>query len=411
MADDVVHFEKVRKTFRLRNRSDSLRDAIPRLARRILGRTGGVQQPFVALDGVTFSVGKGEALGLVGANGAGKSTALRLSAGVYAPDGGVVSVNGRVAAMIELSAGFHPDLSGRENIYLAGALLGLRRREVEGVFGAIVDFADIGEFLDSPVRVYSSGMAVRLGFSVAAHVPAEVLLIDEVLAVGDLDFQDRCLRRMAQRRSEGVSILFVSHNLTVVEQFCDRVLLLQHGSVVADGPPREAVAEYRRRMAEQTGRSDLRRAGVPAGNPRHGTGEVRLDEVRFGGDDGLPPGSVRSGGRLVVTASWRAAAPYENPVLGLAIHTMEGALCSETSSAGTPLGRLEGSGTLRVEMDPLLLLPGEYELSVFAKDASGLLPLDMHYRLYPLRVLGTPTAGERGVLSLRPRWDVRRNGA
>jgi ABC-type polysaccharide/polyol phosphate transport system ATPase subunit len=235
----------VRKSFRTRNRSDALRDATHRLLLRVVGLRQEPPRRFVALDHINFSVVPGEALGIIGPNGAGKSTTLRLAAGVYPQDSGEVVVRGRVSAFIELSAGFHPDLSGRENIYLGGALLGLRKRQVNDVFDDIAEFADIGEFLESPVRTYSTGMAVRLGFAVAAHVPAEILLVDEVLAVGDLDFRAKCMDRMAERRSEGASILFVSHNLRAVERFCDRALFLAEGSIRAEGDPSDVIRAYK----------------------------------------------------------------------------------------------------------------------------------------------------------------------
>lgn len=410
MTEDPVVFRDVRKTFRLRNRSDSLRDAIPRVLRRALGRGGEAPAPFVALDGASFAARKGEVLGLVGANGAGKSTALRLAAGVYRADGGTVSVRGRVAAMIELGAGFHPDLSGRENIFLAGALLGLRKREVQAVLEPIVEFSGVGGFIDSPVRVYSSGMAVRLGFSVAAHVPAEVLLVDEVLAVGDLEFQERCLRRMEERRAEGVTVLFVSHNMAVVEQFCDRVVLLHHGKVVADGPPREAVAEYRRVLAREMTERGSDPAGPAASRPRHGTGALLLEKVRISGEPGGGAGSVPAGGRLVIRVDWRAPRPCADPVLGCAIYTQDGALCAEATNAVEPAGALGGSGSFEVVIPALPLLPGDYEVSVFAKDSDGLMPLDMHHRLYPLKVLGRVPSGERGLVSLASRWTYAGGG-
>jgi ABC-type polysaccharide/polyol phosphate transport system ATPase subunit len=240
-----IEFRDVRKTFRMRNRSDALRDAVHRGVARLFGRRGEPVKRHVALDGVSFRVAPGEALGVVGPNGAGKSTALKLAAGVLRPDQGDVRIEGRVAALIELSAGFHPDLSGRENIFLGGALLGLRRKEILAVLPRIAQFAELGEYFDSPVRTYSSGMAVRLGFAVAAHVPAEVLLVDEVLAVGDITFRARCMERMVERRREGVSILFVSHHLEAVESFCDRAVFVDHGRIHAEGPPPEVVAAYR----------------------------------------------------------------------------------------------------------------------------------------------------------------------
>lgn len=239
-----VVFSNVRKSFRTRNRSDALRDAVHRGLLRLAGRKKEPEQRFVALDDVSFSVAPGEALGIIGPNGAGKSTSLRLAAGVYPPDSGEVVVRGRVSALIELSAGFHPDLSGRENIFLGGALLGLRKKQIQDVFDEIAAFADIGPFLESPVRTYSTGMAVRLGFAVAAYVPAEVLLVDEVLAVGDLDFREKCMNRMRERRSEDVSVVFVSHNLDAISQFCDRAILLHHGRIRMEGPPDEVVAAY-----------------------------------------------------------------------------------------------------------------------------------------------------------------------
>ena len=244
MAGPRVEFRKVRKSFRTRNRSDALRDATHRLLLRLLGRRREPPKRFVALDDVSFTVAPGEVLGIIGPNGAGKTPTLRLAADVYPQDSGEVILDGRVSAFIELSAGFHPDLSGRENIFLGGALLGLRKRDVKAVFDEIAEFADIGEFLDSPVRTYSTGMAVRLGFAVAAHVPAEVLLVDEVLAVGDQEFRAKCMDRMEARKREGVSIIFVSHNLRAVESFCDRVVLLDHGRIGAEGSPAEAIEAY-----------------------------------------------------------------------------------------------------------------------------------------------------------------------
>jgi ABC-type polysaccharide/polyol phosphate transport system ATPase subunit len=400
VGEPRIEFRSVGKSFRLRNRSDSLRDALARAFRG--GGSGGPETRFTALDGVTFAVSPGEVVGIVGPNGSGKSTSLRLAAGVYRPDAGEVVVRGRVSAMIELSAGFHPDLSGRENIYLAGALLGLRRREVDQVFDRIIEFADIGGFIESPVHMYSSGMAVRLGFAVAAHVPADVLLVDEVLAVGDLDFQTKCLRRMAERRSEGVSLIFVSHNLAVVEQFCDRVIFLHHGKVLVDAAPREAIDRYRRLVAEEheepSGRGNL----FP--NRRSGTGEVLLDEVRVVGDPSLPPGCAAHGGSLRISGRWTAAAACARPILGVAIHTTAGALVGESSGAAA--GDLAGQGRFEVALPRVDLLPGEYEVSVYVKDHAGLMVLDRHLRLYPLRVVGPSPAGEHGVVPLGGAWTV-----
>jgi lipopolysaccharide transport system ATP-binding protein len=397
-----IEFRGVGKSFRLRNRSDSLRDALARMFRG----AAAPESRFTALDGVTFTVSPGEVVGIVGPNGSGKSTSLRLAAGVYRPDAGEVIVRGRVSAMIELSAGFHPDLSGRENIYLAGALLGLKRREVDQVFDRIIEFADIGAFIESPVHMYSSGMAVRLGFAVAAHVPADVLLVDEVLAVGDLDFQTKCLRRMSERRAEGVSIVFVSHNLAIVERFCDRVIFLHHGKVVADAPPREAIDRYRQRVAAEQDHGEGRE--VLVANMRHGSGEVLLDEVQVGGDPPLPANTAAYGGPLLIKGKWRAPAACARPILGVVVHTTGGALIGE-SSAVAPV-ELRGNGRFEVVLPRLDLMPGEYEVSVYAKDQAGLMFLDRHQRLYSLRVVGQAVEGEHGVVPLGGIWSVTQGG-
>ena len=402
MAAPRVVFEDVRKTFRRRNRSDSLRDALPRLLGRLAGRGGPARPPFVALDGVSFEVGDREVLGIVGANGAGKSTSLRLAAGVYRPDGGRVTVRGRISALIELSAGFHPDLSGRENIHLVGALHGMRRAEIEGTIEAVAAFADIGEFLESPVRTYSTGMAVRLGFSVASHVPADVLLVDEVLAVGDAEFQTKCLRRMAARRDDGVSVLFVSHNLAVMEQFCDRLLFVHHGRIAAEGPPREIVATYRRALAEERHERD----GARQTRLRQGTHQLRFEDVSVRGDTGLPEGTVAHGGSLRLRARYLAAAPVRGARVRVLLHTVNGTLCGAAPASGLP-EVLTGEGEVDVVLPGLPLLPGAYDLSLEAVDATGLVVLDRHDRLYPVNVVGETPAGADGVITFASRWSAR----
>ncbi len=404
MAPPVIELRDVTKRFRLRNRSDSLRDAIPRLAARLLRGVRSEVKTFTALDGVSFTASAGEVLGIIGANGAGKSTSLKLVAGLYDPDAGTVSVSGRVSALIELQAGFHPDLSGRENIFLAGALLGLRRREMVALLDDIVEFADIGQFIDSPVRMYSSGMAVRLGFSVAAHVPAAALVVDEALAVGDIDFQARCLRKMGQARERGAAILFVSHNLTVVEQFCSRVVFLRRGKVEAVGPPHEIVERYRRTMAAESKLGTLLASGVDLA--RRGTGEVTLEDVRLTGDGGTD-GCAERGQGLEIRARWEAKGSVPPPVFGISIVTREGTLCGECQRRlGSGDGPFPPSGRFSVRLDALRLLPGEYDVSVYLLESRGSVEYDRHSRLYPLRVLGPRPEGELGAVELSPRLTI-----
>ncbi len=404
MGHSALVFENVRKAFRMRNRSDALRDAIPRTFLRLIGRGGPKPKRFTALNDVSFTAERGEVLGIVGANGAGKSTSLRLAASVYPPDSGTITVNGRVSALIELSAGFHPDLSGRENIYLAGALQGLTRREIAAVFDTIADFADIGEYLESPVRTYSSGMAVRLGFAVAAHVPAEVMLVDEVLAVGDMEFRAKCLRKMSKRREQGAAVLFVSHNLTIIEQFCDRVIFLHHGKIEADGPARETLAVYRKHVAEDARVTSVRESASP--RLRRGTGAVRLEEVRL---TGSADGTAVSGGELRLKARWRAEQQVARPVFGMQIHSVEGVLCAKVSSEGRDDApeHIEGEGEVEFRIPELPLLPGNYEVTVSVIEENGLVPFDLHQCLYPLVVTGAGLPGPDGLVPLDVTIEIR----
>lgn len=235
-----VCFENVVQRFRvIRERPDTLRETFAHLFQR---RTS--YYDFEALKGVSFSVGDGEAVGIVGRNGSGKSTMLRIIAGVYRPSAGVVKVSGKVAALIELGAGFHPDLTGRENIILNGLLLGLSKREVQKREERILEFAELGQFIDSPVKQYSSGMFMRLGFAVATEVDPDILLMDEILAVGDAAFQQKCLQRIDDFRQQGKTIFMVSHSAGTIRKFCRRALWIHDGVVRADGSVDEVVARY-----------------------------------------------------------------------------------------------------------------------------------------------------------------------
>jgi len=246
MAAAIV-FDDVWKKFRRGERHDSLRDLIPGLAARFLRRTPPAdlkQEEFWALQGVSFAVERGKALGIIGSNGAGKSTTLKLLTKILKPTRGTYSTRGRVGALIEVAAGFHPDLTGRENVYLQGAIMGMTKADIARHFDAIVDFAGIGPFIDTPVKRYSSGMNARLGFSIAAHLNPDVLLIDEVLAVGDMEFQKRCFLRMKEFTAQGTAIAFVSHNLKAVMDLCDQAILLKDGRVHAIGATGDVISKY-----------------------------------------------------------------------------------------------------------------------------------------------------------------------
>ena len=242
-----IEFRNVSKSFLIRD-SRTLRD----LATSILSGRG-LGHQFFALKDVSFSVHHGETLGIIGRNGSGKSTALKLMAGVTAPSSGEVYVVGRVSPLIELGAGFHPDLTGRENVHLNGSILGMSSREIEEQFDSIVEFAELAEFIDTPVKRYSSGMYGRLGFAVAVHSNPDLLLVDEVLSVGDTFFQEKCLAKMHEFKEKGITIVLVSHSPAMVSSFCDRAIWLDHGHLTAEGPSADVVAEYLERIPHGSG--------------------------------------------------------------------------------------------------------------------------------------------------------------
>ena len=306
MATRVI-FEQVWKKFRLGERHDSIRDLVPSLVRRALGRKAVVKkdQDFWAVKDVSFTVAPGEALGIIGPNGAGKSTTLKLLTRILKPTHGHCEVRGRVGALIEIAAGFHPDLTGRENIYLQGAIMGMRRLEITKHLDEIIDFAGVKDFIDTQVKRYSSGMNARLGFAIAAHLDPDVLIIDEVLSVGDMAFQERCVRRMERFKRDGVAIVFVSHNLQAVGNLCDQALFLQ-------GEPR-----YLGR-AEDAIRSYIEASASTEQVERGGKVVVVGAELRD--SRGEPAFIVRPGAELTLRARLSVREPIDDLTLGFMLY-------------------------------------------------------------------------------------------
>jgi ABC-type polysaccharide/polyol phosphate transport system ATPase subunit len=362
-----------------------------------------------ALMDVSFEVAPGETVGIVGPNGSGKSTLLKLLAGIVRPTQGRVTVEGRLGALLELGAGFHPEISGRENIEINGLLLGLTRRQIAQRFDQIVRFAEIEEFLDAPLKTYSSGMAVRLGFSIAAHSDPDVLLVDEVLAVGDERFAHRCLEKFAEFERAGKTLLLVSHDLALVAGRCRRALWLDQGRLLADGPAAETVARYREKVAEEEGKGRLEEgerrgdAETRGRGERIGSSAATVEEVRLLDGTGRPAGSIRSGEAARLEMGVHAAAPLSDFVFGFAISTVSGTLVfgTNTDQEGFQPAQFSGRAVVGLEIPSWTLAPGVYcvDTAIHARDGA---PYD--YRRDVLRFEVTADRAATGVWSPPRRW-------
>jgi lipopolysaccharide transport system ATP-binding protein len=392
----TLEFIDVSKQYRLGGFHGSLREAIPSLVRRWTGREAAPAPDLWALRHVSFRAGQGEALAIIGPNGAGKTTTLKLATAVTQPTSGRISVRGRTSALIELGAGFHPDLTGRENIYLNGTILGLKRSEIRQRFDAIVEFSELEAFLDTPVKRYSSGMYARLGFAVAAHVNPEVLFVDEVLAVGDLAFQAKCLAHMAEMKRAGTTVVIVSHQLPRVRRLCDRGLFLYRGQVLADGPIDEAITFYQDNPAYA---SNLRVERPLAGGADLGSdarpvsslsadSPIAISAVSLLSDSDQRVSTCQTGDRLVVRIAFAALRPVESPVFEVWIHSADGTeyAAFTTKWDGFLCDGSPGSGHVDLVLDPLCLLSGRYLLSVAITASDGVSRHDWHWQRYGLDV-------------------------
>jgi ABC-type polysaccharide/polyol phosphate transport system ATPase subunit len=371
-----VEFSGVRKVFRWRGsrvRNESVKGALlHRWGRRRISTV----EEHVALDGIDLTIDPGESVALIGPNGSGKSTLLKLASGILKPSAGSVEVEGRVTALIELGAGFHPEITGRENVLINGMLLGLSRREVEERMPSILDFAGIGDFIEQPVKTYSSGMYVRLGFAVAVAVEPDVLLIDEVLSVGDEAFTRRCLDRLARMRQAGVTMVLVSHDLDLVQSFADRAVYLHRGRVAAEGTADSVVARYRSDVAGATEvrqDAEVEESRVVEEGRRWGTGDVEITAVDLVTDNG-PTRLLPSGSRCRLRIRYRALREIDDFVFGVAWHRADGAHVAghNTDMDGLVPRRLSGTGEVRCAYDALDLTPGEYALDVAVHARDGL---------------------------------------
>jgi len=382
------------------------------LKERVTGGNKAVVDDFWALKDVSLDIEAGSMYGLIGHNGSGKSTLLRMMAGIHRPTTGRVSSTGRISALLELGAGFHPELTGRENIYLNASILGLSRREIRDSIDDIVAFAAIDKFIDSPVKVYSSGMFVRLGFSVAVHVNPEILLIDEVIAVGDEWFQRRCFDHLYKLRKQGVTIVMVTHSLGLVQTMCDRAAWLDHGEIRAEGPAGQVVRQYLDQVNsdEEARYEDEQGAELELDQPtRRGSGEIVVDKVEFIGDDGEAKPVGKTGDRLTVRLHYRAETPVEHPVFTVTVTRSAGPNVGTANSrlSEVDLGTLHGGGSVDLVFDPLPLVPGSYQVSTGIYDEHVLHPYDVQEQGWVLHVQPGSSRHREGMVDLGGRWSVR----
>jgi ABC-type polysaccharide/polyol phosphate transport system ATPase subunit len=368
------------------------------------GRGGG--EDIWALHDVTVGVSPGEAVGLIGRNGSGKTTLLRLVAGIIKPTGGRVSASGRVGSLLELGAGFHPDFTGRENVFLNGAIQGLRRAEIRERFDEIVAFAELEHAIDRPVRTYSTGMTMRLGFAIAAFLDADVLLLDEVFAVGDEAFQRKCFGRIFQFKQGGGTIVFVSHDASAVERLCERSVLLDHGRVAFDGPTREAVGRYRRLLADEV---DPAERG--SGLREWGSGEATIASAVLIGNEGEDRLQFLSGEPFVLRVALSAADGLPPPKLQLELRDDAGTLVAGEAVDLRTLGwdPLEREQVLRFEADSLPLADGRFHLRLGLTDESG--ERLYHWLEDALVFIVYPGDDERGVVRFEGTWRIEENVA
>jgi ABC-type polysaccharide/polyol phosphate transport system ATPase subunit len=391
-----IRVEGVSRRFRVRtNEARSLKELFV-----LGGRTEA--SDVLALQEVSLEVEPGEAVGLVGRNGSGKSTLLRLIAGIIKPSEGSVAVGGRIGSLLELGAGFHPDFSGRENVFLNGAIYGLRRAQIRERFDEIVAFAELEQAIDRPVRTYSSGMYMRLGFAIAAHLDADVLLLDEVFAVGDEAFQRKCFGKVFEFKQRGGTIVFVSHDASQVERLCERAVLLQEGRLVFDGPTHDAIVRYRKALA-----ADADPAERAAGLREWGTGEATIAEARLVGSEGEERQQFLAGEPFSLRLRIEAENGIAPPQLQLELRDESGLLVASDVLDTGSVGWAAGTRELRYDVDRLPLSDGRFHLRLGLADGEGDL---LHWLDDALVFLVYPAGEERGgVVRLEGSWTAEEN--
>jgi len=400
MSDIAVRVDSVSKKF-----SKDIRHMMMYGVQDISKNVFGIQAPteslrkseFWAVDGVSFELKKGQALGIIGPNGSGKTTMLKMLNGIFMPDRGAIDISGNVGALIQVGAGFHPMLTGRENVYVNGAVLGMTKKEIDRKFDSIVDFADIGDFLDMPVKHYSSGMFVRLGFSVAIHCEPDILLVDEILAVGDVNFRKKCAVRMKELEESDVTIILVTHDLGQLRHICDSAICLRSGKVVHHGDLDGAITEYMASPAEMKYAEEA------------GASDHKIKDVVVLGPDGGPVEELETGGRYIIRATLDMDKRVDHPVFGLAVYDGMGntAIAFNTRNSGYRIDQLSGGETVSLELPFLNLIPGHYRVRAALYNSSMFMLDDVKDAcVFMVRSKNYST----GAIFAEHRWSVAHGG-
>ncbi len=398
----AVEFSHVSKFFRLEcDKPRAFQDLFISLAQRRKNRKA---KEFWALRDVSFDVQRGETLGIIGSNGSGKSTTLKLISRIISPTAGTVRVNGRVTALLELGAGFHPELSGRDNIFMNGTVMGLSRKEIEYKVDSIIEFAELEDFIDVPVKNYSSGMYARLGFSVSVHLDPDILLIDEVLSVGDQSFQQKCNERMLNLRKKGVTILLVSHDIDAIWRLCSRAVWLDHGAMKLEGAASKVTDSYFKYVLEQSAKNEQNEAWA---ENRMGSGEAYITDVEFLGEEMLPRHVFLTNEALIIRIHYETRERVERPMFGLALHQASSGinLAGPNSRFGDcDIPAIDGKGYLDYHIRQLPLLPGDYVIDASIYDWQDTHRYDYWHQCARFTVVPGGTRERYGVMALEGEW-------
>ena len=396
MADTILAVDHLVKSFRIHHQKSTS------LKQLIAGKGRNKFDDFIAVNDVSFDVREGEVFGIIGQNGSGKSTLLKCMAGILRPNSGRVHVSRRMGALLELGAGFHPELSGRENVFLNAAILGMGRREITARFDEIVDFSGLHTFIDQPTKTYSSGMYVRLAFAVAINVDPQLLIVDEILAVGDVSFQRRCLEKFVEFRNEGRTIVLVTHDMGSVKSLCDRAIWLEHGRAIDEGDPGDLVEAYTERVLG---------AEAPAadGSVRRGSGEIRIVQVEmFVNGATTAVRRCRTSDDVVIRLHYEAEKTIPQPVVGIEIEILGGATVTapNTRDVGLVPATMSGTGAIEIALANISLVPGTYDIHTSITDFNRAVVYDNLHEALRFDVMTGKPYETGGVVTLRPEWTL-----